>query len=69
MQKTQRKIKSGDERAINLRVRPQRKYNKGIMVSGWICDQGLGNIIFHSCNLKSFVYKQVLKFYLEDLNF
>ena len=67
--KTQRKIKSGDERAINLRVRQQRKFNKGIMVSGGICAQGLGKIIFHSGNVNSFAYKQVLKFYREDLNF
>ena len=30
--KTQKKIKSGDERAINLRIRPQKKFNKGVMV-------------------------------------
>ena len=66
--KTQRKIKSGDERAINLRIRPQPKFNKGIMVSGGICEQGLGKLIFHSGNVNSFAYKQVLKFYREDLN-
>ena len=46
--KAQRKIKSGDERAINLRIRPQPKFNKGIMVFDGIYDQGLGKIIFHN---------------------
>lgn len=38
------------------------------MVSGGICNEGLGEIIFHSGNLNSFAYKQVLKYYREDLN-
>ena len=38
------------------------------MVSGRICNEGLGEIIFHSGNLNSFAYKQVLKYYREDLN-
>ena len=37
------------------------------MLSGGICDEELGDIIFHSGNLNSFAYKQVLKFYNEDL--
>ena len=52
--KTQRKIKSGDERAINLRIRPHPKFNKGIMVSGAICEKGLGKLIFHSGNVIKF---------------
>ena len=38
------------------------------MVSGGICNEGLGEVIFHSGNLNSFAYKQVLKFYREDLD-
>ena len=38
------------------------------MVSGGICNEGLGEIIFHSGNLNSFTYKQILKYYREDLN-
>ena len=38
------------------------------MVSGGICDEGLGEIIFHGGNLNSFAYKQVLKFYKEDFD-
>ena len=65
--KTYKKLKAGDEKAINLVTRPQNKFNNGIMVSGGMCDEGLGKIIFNSGNLNSFSYKQVLKFYKEDL--
>ena len=34
--KTQRKIVFSDERVINLRVKQQKNFNKGIMVSGGI---------------------------------
>ena len=40
---------------------------KGIMISGGICKEGLGRIIFHSGNVNSFAYRQVLKYYKEDL--
>jgi transposase len=66
--KTKRKVKSGDEKSINLITRPHHKFNNGVMVSGGICNEGLGEIIFHSGNLNSFAYKQVLKYYREDLN-
>ena len=36
------------------------------MVSGGICGAGLGEIIFHSGNVNSFSYKQVLEFYKKD---
>ena len=38
------------------------------MVSGGICDEGLGEIIFYDGNLNSLAYKQVLKLYKEDIN-
>ena len=66
--KMKKKLKSGEEKAINLLIRPQHKFNNGIMVSGGICKEGLGGLIFHSGNINSFAYKQVLKFYKEDLN-
>ena len=66
--KTRRKIKSGNEKSINLVTRQFYKFNNAIMVSGGICNEGLGEIIFHSGNLNSFAYKQVLKYYREDLN-
>ena len=66
--KTRRKIKSGNEKSINLVTRQFYKFNNAIMVTGGICNEGLGEIIFHSGNLNSFTYKQVLKYYREDLN-
>ena len=66
--KTRRKLRYGDEKSINLITRQTHKFNNAIIVSGGICDEGLGEIIFHSGNLNSFAYKQVLKFYKEDIN-
>ena len=66
--KTRRKIRYGNEKSINLVTRQFHKFNNAIMVSGGICNEGLGEIIFHAGNLNSFAYKQVLKFYREDLN-
>ena len=37
------------------------------MVSGGICREGLTKLVFHSANVNSFSYKQVLEFYKEDL--
>ena len=65
--KTRRKLKSGEEKSIDLVTRQHHKFHNAIMVSGGICREGLGEIIFHSGNLNSFAYKQVLKFYKEDL--
>ena len=66
--KTRRKLKSGEEKSVNLVTRQYHKFYNAIMVSGGICKEGLGEIIFHSGNLNSFAYKQVLKYYKEDLN-
>ena len=66
--KMQKYLKSGNEKALKLIVRPFYKKENGLMVSGGICDQGLGNIIFHAGNVNTFSYKQVLKFYRDDLN-
>ena len=66
--KTRKKLKACDEKAIELVTRAFNKFNNGIMVSGGICNEGLGKIIFNSGNLNSFSYKQVLKFYREDLD-
>ena len=38
------------------------------MVSGRICESGLGKLIFHSGNVNTFAYKQVLNFYKDDLD-
>ena len=66
--KTEKKLKAGDEKTNELVTRQYHKFNNGILVSGGICDEGLGQIIFHSGNVNSFAYKQVLKFYRQDLD-
>ena len=65
---TRRKIKSRDEKTINLVKRQINKFNHAMILFGGICDEGLGEIIFHGGNLNSFAYKQVLKFYKEDID-
>ena len=42
--KTRRKLKSGDEKSINLVTRSHHKFNNAIMVSGGVCNEGLGEI-------------------------
>ena len=60
------KFKRGNEKAINLIVRPTQKKVNGIMIYGGISKNGLGNLIFHSGNVNTFSYKQVLHFYKKD---
>ena len=57
-----------DEKSINLVARAHHKFNKAIMVPDSVCNESFGEIIFHSWNLNSFSYKQVLKYYKGDLN-
>ena len=63
--KTLRKLRAGDEKSINL---VHHKFNSSIKILGGVSNEGLGEIILHSGNLNSFVYKQVLKYYKDDLN-
>jgi len=65
---TQKKINRGDECALQKITREFPKKENGVMVSGGICRDGLGKLIFHSGNINSFAYKQVLQFYREDMD-
>ena len=65
--RTEKKLKTGNESTISLINKEFHKKVNGIMVSGGICREGLGRIIFHSGNVNSFSYNQVLHFYKEDL--
>ena len=38
------------------------------MVSGGICSDGLGKLIFHSGNVNTFAYRQVLGYYKGDID-
>ena len=66
--KTLREVKQGKESALKKITRPYHKKLNGILVSGGICQEGLGRIIFHSGNVNTFAYKQVLNFYKEDID-
>jgi len=63
-----KKLRDGDERAINLVARHKHIFNNGTMISGGIFNKGLGKIIFHNGNVNTFSCKQVLEFYREDFN-
>ena len=67
-EKTQRLIKDGNEKALKNITREFHKKETGIMVSGGISSEGLGKLIFHSGNVNTFAYKQVLNYYKEDLS-
>ena len=47
-------------------TRPFHKKESGLMISGGICGQGLGNLAFHTYNVNKFSYKQIIKFYHND---
>ena len=64
---TQKKINRGNESSIGKITRQFHKKENGIMVSGGKCREGLSKLVFHSGNVNSFSYKQVLEFYKEDL--
>ena len=66
--KTSRAIRRGNELALQKVTRQFHKKLNGLMVSGGICKEGLGKLIFHSGNVNTFAYKQVLNFYREDLD-
>ena len=64
--RTEKGLRNGNESSIRLVTREFHKKVNGIMVSGGICRAGLGEIIFHSGNVNTFSYKQVLEFYKKD---
>jgi len=65
---TQKLISRGNEIALKKKQREIHKKEIGLMISGGICNEGLGKIIFHSGNVNTFAYRQVLNFYKEDLD-
>ena len=49
-------------------TREFHKKENGVIVSGGISKDGLGKLIFHSGNINTFAYKQILQFYREDID-
>ena len=66
--RTEKRLRNGDEKALAIVNKEFFKKDNGIMISGGICKEGLGRIIFHSGNVNSFAYRQVLNFYKEDID-
>lgn len=66
--KTQRLIKNGNEVTLKKVAREFYKKENAIMISGGICNKGLGKLIFHSGNVNTFAYKKILNFYREDMD-
>ena len=64
--RTAKGLKNGNESSIRLVTRDFHKKVNGIMVSDGISKDELGEIIFHSGNVNTFAYKQVLNFYKKD---
>ena len=68
MQKNRKRLRNGDEKELAIVNKEFFKKDNGIMISGGIYKEGLGRIIFHSGNVNSFAYRQVLNFYKEDID-
>jgi len=49
-------------------TREFHKKENGVIASGGISKDGLGKLIFHSGNINTFTYKQVLQFYREYID-
>ena len=65
---THEKLKNGEEEAYNLVNRPQRKFEKSLMLAGGISYHGLTKLIILDGTLNEFSYGQGLLFYKDDIN-
>ena len=52
-----KKLKDGDEEALEKVCRPENKYAEGFMVCAGMSSKGVGNLIFWVGKVNSFVYK------------
>ena len=65
---TEKRLRNGDEKPLTIVNKEFFKKANDIMISGAICKEGLGRIIFHSGNANSFAYREVLNFYKKDID-
>ena len=65
---THEQLKKGEEEAYNLVNRPQRKFEKSLMLVGGISYHGLTKLIILEGTLNEFSYGQGLLFYKDDIN-
>lgn len=60
------KVRKGDETALKLLNRPEKKFELSIMVAGGICSQGLSNLVILEGAENEFSYAQILMYYKDD---
>ena len=66
--KTREKLRKGEKEAYELINRPERKFEKSLMVAGGITYNGLTKLIILDGTLNEFSYGQGLLFYKDDIN-
>ena len=66
--KTREQLKNGEKEANELINRPERKFEKSLMVAGGITYNGLTKLIILDGTLNEFSYGQGLLFYKDDIN-
>ena len=64
---TKEQLKKGDLVAYNLINRPEKKFEKSIMIAGGICYYGLNRLQIIDGTLNEFGYGQALLYYEEDI--
>ena len=65
---TREKLKKEEEEAYNFVNRPQRKFEKSLMLAGGVSYHGLTKLIILDGTLNEFSYGQGLLFYNDDIN-
>ena len=63
----QRKLKNGEEEAFKLVNKPEKKFEKSIMIAGGIHFHGLSDLYLLEGTMNEFSYAQALLFYKENI--
>lgn len=66
-EENEKKLKIGDEEVLDLMRRPEKKFEKSIMIGGGSSFYGLGSLILFENYVNEFSYAQALLIYKEDL--
>ena len=63
----QKKLKSGNEDAYKLMNKPEKKFEKSIMISGGVHFHGLSDLLLLEGTMNEFSYAQALFFYKDNI--
>ena len=63
----QKKLKMGEEEAFKLVNKPEKKFEKSIMIAGGIHFHGLSDLYLLEGTMNEFCYAQALLFYKENI--